>query len=172
MIDPKKIIELRERWLNYALSLYRGDEHKAEDLTQETLFRVVKAVKGGKYVEDKTLDRFGVVVMRNQFINEYRKNAKNPQRDFTYLSEVTASYDESYILEAFALEDIAAMVRRLPEEQRQVFILVTQGYLYKEIADMQAVPLGTIKTRISLARKKLKVNLKKLNAITYESEHY
>lgn len=103
--------------------------------------------------------------MRNIFINNYRRRAKqntifdNTPNDFllNYNQAVETNVAESNL----KLKDINIAVHGLPEIFRNPFLLYFDGYKYHEIADILKEPLGTIKSRIHFARKLLKAQIQR-----------
>ena len=103
--------------------------------------------------------------MRNIFINNYRRKAK--QRTIIDASANEFLLDQhqgstQYTTEAsMHLNEIMASVYRLPEIFRNPFLLYFDGFRYNEIAGMLKEPLGTIKSRIHFARKILKAEVER-----------
>jgi len=101
--------------------------------------------------------------MRNIFINNYRRKAKQ-QTIFDYTpNEFLINTQQGTVSnEAIAtinLKEVQQAIHDLPEIFRNPFLLYFDGYKYHEIADMLQEPLGTIKSRIHFARKLLKTQI-------------
>ena len=137
------------------------DMEAAKDLIQETLYRALANKE--KYNAGTNIKAWMYTIMRNIFINNYRKSAKqktifdNTPNDFLldYNQFTTANAAETNL----GLKEIKEAVYQLPEIFKNPFELYFEGYKYHEIADMLAEPLGTIKSRIHFARKLLKQQL-------------
>ena len=102
-------------------------------------------------------------IMRNIFINNYRRSAKqNTIFDHTP-NDYLLDYNQFTTVNAaeinLSVKDIQSAVHHLPEIFKNPFQLYFEGYKYHEIADMLAEPLGTIKSRIHFARKLLKAQI-------------
>ena len=144
----------------FAMTLTR-DIESAKDLIQETLYRALANKE--KYNDGTNIKAWMYTIMRNIFINNYRKSAKqktvfdNTPNDFLldYNQFTTANAAETNL----GLKEIKEAVYQLPEIFKNPFELYFEGYKYHEIADMLAEPLGTIKSRIHFARKLLKEQL-------------
>ena len=98
--------------------------------------------------------------MRNIFINDYRRKAKQktildstPNEYLINLKQATVSNDATSNLR---LKEIKKAINDLPEIFKNPFLLYFDGYRYNEIAELLSEPLGTIKSRIHFARKLLK----------------
>ena len=146
----------------FAITLTR-DSEEAKDLFQETLYRAI--ANKDKYNVGTNIKAWLYTIMRNIFINNYRRKAKqntifdNSPNDFLldYNQAVTINEAESNL----KLKDINAAIHGLPEIFRNPFLLYFDGYKYHEIADMLKEPLGTIKSRIHFARKLLKAQIQR-----------
>ena len=144
----------------YANSLTR-DTETAKDLLQETMLRALANKE--KYNIGTNIKAWLYTIMRNIFINDYRRNARKitifdstPNNFFLDLNlEATNNSAET----SLEMKDIQAAVYQLPEIFRQPFMLYFEGFKYQEIAVLLNEPLGTIKSRIHFARKLLKEHI-------------
>jgi RNA polymerase sigma-70 factor (ECF subfamily) len=146
----------------FAVTLTK-DQETAKDLLQETMFRALS--NHDKYSVGTNIKAWLYTIMRNIFINNYRRKSKqntifdNSPNDFLldYNQSAVANEAESNIRIKF----INAAIHDLPSIFKQPFMLYFEGYKYHEIADMLQEPLGTIKSRIHFARKLLKTQINK-----------
>ena len=144
----------------FAMSLTR-DAESAKDIIQETLYRALANKE--KYNTGTNIKAWLYTIMRNIFINNYRRSAKqntvfdNTPNDYLldYNQFTTANTAETNL----SLKEIKEAVYQLPDIFKSPFELYFEGYKYHEIADILAEPLGTIKSRIHFARKLLKQQL-------------
>jgi RNA polymerase sigma factor (sigma-70 family) len=141
----------------FAVNLTR-DTEAANDLYQETLYKAL--VNQEKYHSGTNIRAWLYTIMRNIFINNYRRNARqktifdNTPEDFLInLRQVSVPNEAEANLR---IKEIRAAVEHLPEIFRSPFLLYFDGYKYQEIAEILHEPLGTIKSRIHFARKLLK----------------
>jgi RNA polymerase sigma-70 factor (ECF subfamily) len=140
----------------FAITLTR-DSDAAKDLYQETLFRALS--NKDKYHVGTNIKAWLYTIMRNIFINNYRRKAKQQtifQSTSQELAPVATAVESSTAESSLRLKEIQQAIHRLPELFRNPFLLYFDGYKYHEIADMLNEPLGTIKSRIHFARKLLK----------------
>lgn len=141
----------------FAITLTR-DTEAAKDLFQETLFRAL--ANKDKYNVGTNIKAWLYTIMRNIFINNYRRKAKQNTIFDSTANEALINSSQSVAANAaisnLQLKDIQQAVHGLPEIFRNPFLLYFDGYKYHEIADMLSEPLGTIKSRIHFARKLLK----------------
>ena len=148
---------------SFALQLTH-DTHQAEDLFQDTALLAFKHRE--KFRTDTNLKAWLATIMRNTFINGFRKKQRR--------GEILDQSQELFLLNAgqgqinnaaegnLQLEELITIVESLPEELRKPFLLFFQGYKYDEISQELDIPLGTTKSRIFQARKRMK---KQINAI-------
>lgn len=142
----------------FAITLTR-DTEAAKDLFQETLYRAIS--NKDKYNVGTNIKAWLYTIMRNIFINNYRRKAKQQTIFDNTPNELLLNSSPAAVIANNAesnlrLKDIQLAVHQLPEIFRNPFLLYFDGYKYHEIADMLQEPLGTIKSRIHFARKLLK----------------
>jgi RNA polymerase sigma-70 factor (ECF subfamily) len=138
----------------FAISLTR-DHEEANDLCQETLYKAF--AYRDKYEQGTNIKAWLYTIMRNIFINDYRRNGrkkivydamKYSQTHFATSSEIN-----------LRLKEIDNAINKLPAIFKSACILYLQGYKYHEIAHALNEPLGTIKSRIHFAKKLLQKHL-------------
>ena len=142
-----------------------GNNVDAEDLYQDTAVRII--TNADKYNPGTNFKAWAVTIMRNIFINNYRKKARRnmiidqtPNNYYINSGDVVVKNNgESQV----AYGELIKMVDTLPEEFKKPFWMAYQGYKYEEIAEELGSPLGTIKSRIFFARKKLQKMFEKAN---------
>jgi len=142
-----------------------GNAADAEDLYQDTAMRII--ANADKYQENTNFKAWAVTIMRNVFINNYRKKVRRGViLDQTSNNYYLNSGDNSIKNDGegnVAFGELLKMVNRLGDEFRVPFWMAYQGYKYDEIAERLDVPLGTVKSRIFFARKKLQKMYKTAN---------
>ena len=160
-------VEFNELLLNnteflkpFAVTLTR-DSEVAKDLLQETMYRALANKE--KYNVGTNIKAWLYTIMRNIFINNYRRKSKqttifdsSPNEFLLNYNQVTTTNEAEGALK---MKDMQFAIHRLPEIFRNPFLLYFEGYKYHEIADLLTEPLGTIKSRIHFARKLLKVQI-------------
>ncbi|RXK81833.1 RNA polymerase sigma factor [Filimonas effusa] len=146
----------------FAVTLTR-DTESAKDLFQETLYRAL--ANRDKYSVGTNIKAWLYTIMRNVFINNYRRKAKqNVLFDHTpddFLLNQNQSATTNGALVSINMKEIQHALKSLPEIFRGPFVMYYEGFKYYEISEMLGEPLGTIKSRIHFARKLLKLQLKR-----------
>ncbi len=159
----KEAIPHMDALYNFALRM-TGDEDDADDLVQETYLKAFRFFD--KFEKGTNCKAWLFRIMKNSFINDYRKNTKEPNKvDYEDIQNFyeTIKSDEvetkHYELDAFSnlLDDeISKAITELPEDFRTVIILSDiEGFSYEEIADFVDIPVGTVRSRLHRARKML-----------------
>ncbi len=159
-LQKNQIQEQLERISNslraFSLKL-TGNSDDAEDLYQDTALRII--TNADKYHPGTNFKAWAVTIMRNIFINNYRKRVRRSliidQTPNSYYlnqgSEGVGNEGETSV----TIAELMQMVDSLPEDFRKPFMMAFEGYKYDEIAEELDSPLGTIKSRIFFARRKL-----------------
>jgi len=145
----------------FAITLTR-DSEAAKDLFQETLYRAIANKE--KYNVGTNIKAWLYTIMRNIFINNYRRKAKQKTIFDASPNDYLLNNSQSAVISDSAesnlrIRDIQGAIHNLPDIFRNPFLLYFDGYKYHEIADMLQEPLGTIKSRIHFARKLLKAQI-------------
>jgi len=140
----------------FAFSLTRNTEDSL-DLIQDTLYRAL--INKEKYQKDTNIRAWLYTIMRNIFINNYRRQKKFskvssdvPQDHYLFQRDKVA-YNNG--LMNCGLKEVLTEINNLPDIFRRTFEMHYKGFKYQEIADTLSEPLGTIKSRIHITRKML-----------------
>lgn len=145
-----------------AITLAR-DPQVAADLYQETVYKAL--ANRDKYNTGTNIRAWLYTIMRNVFINNYRRKVKQRTIFDNASSEgIVRTISASPMNAAegrMELKVINEAIRKLPKIFRDPFMLYFDGYKYHDIAEMLKEPLGTIKSRIHFARKLLKSQLER-----------
>ena len=145
-----------------AITLTR-DADDAKDLLQETLYRAL--ANKDKYSIGTNIKAWLYIIMRNIFVNDYRKKIKrNILRDHSAEDLLINSTKVATInsgISSLNMKEIQKAIFKLPEVFKTPFVLYFEGFKYTEISNMLSEPLGTIKSRIHFARKLLKAQIER-----------
>jgi RNA polymerase sigma factor (sigma-70 family) len=151
--DFNRLVIKHENQLRpFAISLTRNPED-ARDLYQETMLRAL--VNRDRYQFGTNLKAWLFTIMRNIFINNYRRRKKGLINELTGPHEQIPDQARNDGWSRLRTGEIEHAVNQLPSAYRVSFELYHTGYKYQEIADLLEEPLGTIKSRIHFARKTL-----------------
>lgn len=157
----KQLLDLQDNMLNFAFIL-TADREEARDLLQDTTLKVLDNQE--KYTDNTNFKGWVFTIMRNIFINNYRRMVRNQ----TMVDKTEDLYHLSMPQEsgfmtpegAFNVKEITKVINNFPDEYRIPFSMHVAGYKYNEIAEKMNLPLGTVKSRIFFARQKLQSILK------------
>lgn len=158
------LISLQANMLNFAYML-TSNRDDAYDLLQDT---TIKALDNrDKYADNTNFKGWVFTIMRNLFINNYRRSVRQATMIDTTDNLVYLNISQESGLEtpegSCAEKEITAVIDALPDEFRIPFSMMVAGYKYNEIAEKMGLPLGTIKSRIFFARKRLQVQFAEYN---------
>ena len=133
------------------------NEDDANDLVQETYLKALRYKD--KFAEKTNLKAWLYTIMKNTFINNYRKASKtNVLLDSTqenYFIDLSTLSKPERPDQSLACKEIISEINALSDEYRIPFQMHYNGFKYKEIAEKLDLPIGTIKSRIFLSRQKL-----------------
>lgn len=157
----KDLIGVQDELLRFAYKL-TTDREQANDLLQETSLKALD--NEDKYLPDTNFKGWMYTIMRNIFINNYRKVV----RDQTFVDQtdnlyhINQSQDQGIESSesSYDLKEMRRVVSSLPKEYKVPFSMHVSGFKYREIAERLNLPLGTVKSRIFFTRQKLQEELK------------
>ena len=157
----KDLIGVQDELLRFAYKL-TTDREEANDLLQETSLKALD--NEDKYMPDTNFKGWMYTIMRNIFINNYRKGV----RSATVIDQTEDLYHLNLPQESgldtpegsIAAGEISAAINSFSDDYRIPFSMHVAGYKYNEIAEKMNLPLGTVKSRIFFARQRLQKLLK------------
>ncbi len=142
---------------SFALGLTKNMDD-ARDLFQETVFKALK--NKDKFSMGTNFKAWIMTLMRNTFINEYRRKKRHnvthaASDSFYFESSKDNTPNRNMGTSNLEMEELNKMMDSIEEKLRKPFQMYYIGLSYQEISDELEVPLGTIKSRIFFARKEL-----------------
>ena len=155
-----QIVELLPRLRRFALAL-AGSRHVADDVLQTACEKALGRLD--QFTPGTRLDSWMFQIVRTTHIDLMRWQQRRQHDDLTPEVLERVPGDARVHEQVAARADLAivrAEIARLPDEQREVLALVTiEGLSYQDAADVLGVPIGTIMSRLSRARRKLAIAL-------------
>lgn len=149
-------MSLQANMLNFAYML-TSNRDDAYDLLQDTTLKALD--NEDKFTEGTNFKGWVFTIMRNIFINNYRRGARQATvvdtTENLYLLNIAQDSGMETPEGSYSVSEISDSISDLPEEFRIPFSMHVAGYRYNEIAEHMQLPLGTVKSRIFFARKKL-----------------
>jgi len=155
-----ELLSLQDCLMRFAYSL-TSDSDDAKDLLQSTNLKALTYCN--LFKENTNLKAWTFTIMKNTFINIYRKAIK---QNTTYdindnLFLMNNKLENNRPDSQYSHNEINKKIEELDDNFRIPFQMHTSGYKYKEIAEKLNLNLGTVKSRIFFSRKKLKIQLSK-----------
>lgn len=148
--------------LKYFASTLTPNREEANDLVQDTNLKAL--INRDKFADDTNFKAWTYTIMKNTFINNYRRNIKSntiiDNTEDLYFLNISHHSDFPQPDSSIAEKEIKKSIQTLDEAQRAPFEMHNEGFKYKEIADHLNLSIGTVKSRIFFTRKKLMVALK------------
>ena len=155
------LLEMKSNLQRFAMSL-TSDRDTALDLVQDTYLKAI--TYKDKFVDYTNLKAWVFTIMKNTFINNYRRNVKentiiDGTQDLYYINQ---PHDKGFTSpeSSYSENEIEKAIDSLSDEFRIPFRMHVDGYKYKEIADELGLKIGTVKSRIFFTRQKLMLILK------------
>ena len=153
----EKTNQLENLLFSFALRLTRSRQD-AEDLMQETKIKAYKY--RNKFTEGTNFKGWISTIMRNTFINHYRKAKTRRHLNHT-VEEHTANVAVKHTVEnageqTLRMQELKQMMNSIGDIYSVPFLMFYKGYEYQEIAQKLNIPIGTVKSRIFSARVKMK----------------
>jgi len=159
----QRILGLKDNMFHFALQL-TANRDEAKDLMQETILKALD--NEDKFVENTNFKGWILTIMRNIFINNYRKMVSShtiiDKTENVYHLNLPQDSGLDTPEGSLNVQDITKAINGLDKDMKEPFSMLIAGYKYDEIAEILNLPLGTIKNRIFLARKILQENLKEM----------
>ena len=148
-MESAEIVAHIPRLRRYARAL-AGDSYRADDLVQDTLERALTKFYLWRHGSD--LRAWLFTIMHNVFINQLRA-----RRELALDEAVEGGLQSAPQSDPLELRDLDAALRRLPVEQREVLLLVGLEQLsYAEVSKALGIPVGTVMSRLSRGRERLR----------------
>ena len=152
-----KLMDLQSNMLNFAYML-TSNRDDAYDLLQDTTLKALDSED--KFTEDANFKGWVFTIMRNIFINNYRKSGRAATfvdtTDNLYHLNLSQDAKAESPEDTFNAAEISEAINGFEDELRIPFSMHVSGYKYEEIAEYTGLPVGTIKSRIFTARKRLR----------------
>ena len=139
-----------------------SDRDSANDLVQDCVLQALDNHE--KFAHAKNLKGWMFTIMRNIFVNNYRRTVREMNIiDDTYsINQQSLIEDEDSDRFEFAydMKQLYRVIHSIPEDMKVPFQMFVAGFKYREIAEKLGLPMGTVKSRLFFIRKRLKEELK------------
>jgi len=144
-------------FIKYCAKKFVSDEDDINDLTQNVVLRAI--TNEHNFEPETNIKAWLKTIVHNQFINEYRVNKrKGVQIDLTdMLYDVGLYHNSNYntAIDSFRNEDLKAAINIFSDNRKDIVRLRAMGYRYKEIAIILNIPMGTVRSKLHDAKRKI-----------------
>ena len=152
----------------FAMKLTYSNREDANDLFQETVMRAFASRH--RFQEGTNFKAWVTTIMRNCFINEYRKRrtrnqVEQPLEENTEFAVRQAVHNDAGTI--IMMKELRIMLDSMDDAHRVPFEMFFNGFEYQEIAEELDLPMGTVKSRIFFARKKMKDMIQRSYGMEY-----
>lgn len=159
-IFKERLLSVQANLLSFAYKL-TADEDDAHDLLQDTTLKALD--NESKYVDNVNFKGWIFTIMRNIFINNYRRSVRektliDTTEDLYHLN-ICRDVADNAPDGAYAVGEITRIINSFPKEYQVPFSMFVAGYKYEEVAEILNIPLGTVKSRIHTMRLRLRTML-------------
>lgn len=146
-----QLVEYIPRLRRYARAL-SGNTHAADDLVQDTLERAL--IKKSLWRTGSRLRPWLFTIMHNIYVNQIRRHSTSPQmQELDDNIRDTSDTPESI----YFAQQLQYSINMLPDDHKEIFLLVSlEGFGYEEVAGIMNIPVGTVMSRLSRTREKLR----------------
>lgn len=139
-----------------------SNRDSANDLVQDSVLQALDNQE--KFTHAKNLKGWMYTIMRNIFVNNYRRTV----REMTIIDDTYSIHQQSLIEDedsdrfelAYDMKMLYRVIQSIPEDMKVPFQMFVAGFKYREIAEKLDLPMGTVKSRLFFIRKRLKEELK------------
>ncbi|MFY8140842.1 MAG: sigma-70 family RNA polymerase sigma factor, partial [Caulobacter sp.] len=150
-IFQRELVKLIPHLRAFARTL-TGNAAQADDLAQDAMIKAWDARKS--FQLGTNMKAWTFMILRNQFYSDKRRSWRQIQLDQEAAERTLVAVDNPE--SPLALDELRLAMAMLPDEQREALILVgAGGFAYEEAADICGCAVGTVKSRVSRARKAL-----------------
>ena len=157
----QNILSMQNELRSFAMKL-TCDYEDANDLLQDTTLKALD--NEDKYEQETNFKGWIYTIMRNIFINNYRKNLRDQtfvdKTDNQYFLNSSSDLVVDSMESAYDVKEMNRVVNSMSKEYRIPFSMFVAGFKYREIAEKLDLPIGTVKSRIFFTRQKLQTALK------------
>ncbi|HYK12266.1 MAG TPA: sigma-70 family RNA polymerase sigma factor [Gemmatimonadales bacterium] len=142
-----------------------GNASDADDLVQETMLKAYRS--WDQYQPGTNAKGWLLTILRNSFINEYRRRTRHPEtvdvdtiEPFAVFNDIQEEDPQGAFFDKIVDDEVLRAIDGLPEAFRETVVLSdVEGMSYQEIGKILGIPVGTVKSRLFRARQMLQGKL-------------
>ncbi len=153
MMGIEDLVVQHATWIRQKARCYYSDTSDADDLASETIYKCLN--NGKRFDSARSFKPWALTIMENTFITQYNRRRCVM---FTGLDGYDLYSDSESADQLVSVQRILSVIRECARKSRciECVILYAKGYSYDEIADIEGIPVGTVKSRVAAGRKMLR----------------
>lgn len=152
-MNIEELVVKHAAWIHKKARRYYPNGYDADDLASETIYKCLS--QGKRFDSERNFKPWALTIMENTYITQYNRRRcvlfTGLDDDYPYFSSENAD-------QLASVQRIISVIRECARKSRCIdcVLLYAKGYSYDEIADMEGIPVGTVKSRVAAGRKMLR----------------
>lgn len=152
-MNIEELVIKHAAWIRKKARRYYSDEYEADDLASETIYKCLS--QGKRFDSERSFKPWALTIMENTYITQYNRRRCVM---FTGLDDYDPYSESESADQRASVQRILSVIRECARKSCCIdcVLLYAKGYSYDEIADIEGIPVGTVKSRVAAGRKMLR----------------
>lgn len=152
-MNIEELVVKHAAWIRKKARRYYSDEYEADDLASETIYKCLS--QGKRFDSERSFKPWALTIMENTYITQYNRRRCVL---FTGLDDYDPYSESESADQRASVQRIISVIRECARKSCCIdcVLLYAKGYSYDEIADIEGIPVGTVKSRVAAGRKMLR----------------
>lgn len=152
-MNIEELVIKHAAWIRKKARRYYSDEYEADDLASETIYKCLS--QGKRFDSERSFKPWALTIMENTYITQYNRRRCVL---FTGLDDYDPYSESESADQRASVQRILSVIRECARKSCCIdcVLLYAKGYSYDEIADIEGIPVGTVKSRVAAGRKMLR----------------
>lgn len=152
-MNIEELVVKHAAWIRKKARRYYSDEYEADDLASETIYKCLS--QGKRFDSERSFKPWALTIMENTYITQYNRRRCVL---FTGLDDYDPYSESESADQRASVQRILSVIRECARKSCCIdcVLLYAKGYSYDEIADIEGIPVGTVKSRVAAGRKMLR----------------
>lgn len=152
-MNVEELVAKHAAWIHKKTRRYYSDEYEADDLASETIYKCLSQCR--RFDSERSFKPWALTIMENTYITQYNRRRCVL---FTGLDDYVPYSESESADQRASVQRILSVIRECARKSCCIdcVLLYAKGYSYDEIADIEGIPVGTVKSRVAAGRKMLR----------------